>query len=231
MSSLEEQLASAIQESLASFIDDDIQEYIQNILQDDPHDSDARENVEGLLRGSIDEDEHNDDDVVSAFFECLSLGNDASGSNEEEKNHNNDADEPLKKLDKTITMKDSDITTYASGLSADVNTGDHEDECITSIASFYANMIDISESSAAVSERQRRKARQQQLREALEESERKRAIEEAMNVLKDEDAEIDGENPEELLNAADDNSADVHCRYFDLPNLRGGGQTYYRMHP
>jgi len=223
MSSLEEQLALAIQESLASFIDDDIQEYIQNILQDDPHDSYARENVEELIRGSIDEDEHNVDDVVSAFFECLSLGNDASGSNEEEKNHNNDADEPLKKLDKTITMKDSDITTYASGLSADVNTGDHEDECITSIASFYANMIDISESSAAVSERQRRKARQQQLREALEESERKRAIEEAMNVLKDEDAEIDGENPEELLNAADDNSADVHCRYFDLPNLRGGG--------
>ncbi len=224
MSSVEEQLSSAIQESLATYIDEDICEYIQNILEDDPHDSDARTNVEELLRGSIDDDSLDLDEIVAGFFQRLSVGDD---ENQPPSSTAAD-DEPLQKLDKAVTMKANDVKSYAMGLSAesmnDIHTINHEDENISSIASFYANMIDISDNQTALSERQRRKERQKQIRLEMEEAERKRAIEEAMNVLNDDD-DVDGENvnADELLSAAEDNSADVHCRDFDLPNLRGGG--------
>ncbi len=138
----------------------------------------------------------------------------------ESKNEENESFAPLKLTNK-ITLKDHDIQSFASGLSAEP-AADHEDGAVSSIASFYANMIDISENEAAISERKRRKERQKAMREQMEEEERQRALQEAMDIMNNENEEED--NPEEMLNAAKDNSADVHLRNFDLPNLRGGGQ-------
>ena len=223
MASLELQLSSAIDEALASFIDEDICEYISSTLIENPHDEDARENVKELIRGSLEEGDA--DQIIENFFEKLSLGD-----MKENENGSSAAvldgqeSQMVKKLDKAMTLKDHDIQTFAGGISAEGITSsaiDNEDEVMSNVASFYANMIDISNNEAVISERNRRKEKQKALREAAEEAERKRAIEEAMNVLNDDT--IDGENPDEMLDAANDNSADVHIRNLDLPNLRGGG--------
>lgn len=215
MASLEDLLSSAIEAILTPFLDDDICEYIQSTLAEDPHDEDARDNVKELLRGSIDGDA-DPEVVIAEFFEKLKLENGSSGEIRKK-----DEDEPLKRLEKTMTMKEHDIETYANGLSAEPMGADHEDEAISSIQDFYANMIDISSNEAVTSERKRRKDRQRALREELEEGERKRAIQDAMDILKEEDAT--DEHPDELMDAALDNSADVHIKNLDLPNLRGGG--------
>jgi ABC-type dipeptide/oligopeptide/nickel transport system ATPase subunit len=220
MSSLDELLSSAIAASLSPFLDEDICEYIQSTLAEDPEDEDARENVEELLRGSID-DGTDPETVIADFFEKLKLstgGNDSGDSGNKEKK--NDEIEPLQKLTKAVTIKEHDIKTFASGLSAEP-MNDHEDEQISSIAAFYANMIDISNNEAVTSERHRRKERQKAIRLEMEEAERKRAIQEAMDLFNDDSANDD--NPEDLLDAAVDNSADVHIKNMDLPNLRGGG--------
>lgn len=220
MATLEKQLAKAIQEALASLIDEDVCEYISSTLSEDLYDEDARDNVKELLRGSLNEDEA--EDVIEKFFSRLSILSDEKKANSVLSF--NEDDGTMKKLEKTMTLKDHDIQSFAGGLRAKgivSSTIDHEDETITTIASFYANMIDISNNEAILSERNRRKERQSALREAAEEEERKRAIEEAMNVLSAED--VDGSNPDELLDAANDNAADVHIRNLDLPNLRGGG--------
>lgn len=223
MASLEKQLSSAINEALASLIDEDICEYISSTLIENPHDEDARENVKELIRGSLEEGDA--DQIIENFFEKLSLKSDTKENENGTPTVVDEGDgKTMKKLDKAMTLKDHDIQTFAGGISAEGITSsaiDHEDEVMSNVASFYANMIDISNNEAVISERNRRKEKQKALREAAEEAERKRAIEEAMNVLNDD--AIDGENPDELLDAANDNSADVHIRNMDLPNLRGGG--------
>lgn len=218
MSSLEDLLSSAVQATLTPFLDEDICEYIQQTLAEDPHDEDARDNVKELLRGSIDGDA-DPEIIIAEFFEKLKLEN-------EEDRKKKDEEAPLKKLEKTVTMKEYDIESYANGLTAvSMGGGDHEDEAISSIQDFYANMIDIS-NEAVMSERLRRKEKQKALRGHLEEAERKRAIQEAMDILKEEDTTDD--NPEDFLNAATDSSADVHMNNLDLPNLRGGGPDLLR---
>lgn len=212
MASLEELLESAIQATLTPFLDEDMCEYIQSTLADDPHDEDAIDNVKELLRGSI-EGDADPEEVIVKFLGHLKLA-------DQEESKKPDVDEPLKKLDKTVTMKEYDVETFANGLSSEP-MNDHEDEAISSIQDFYANMIDVSNVEAAVSERKRRKERQRAIREEMEEAERKRAIQEAMDVMNEDDD--DENNPEEYLDAAADNSADVHIRNLDLPNLRGGG--------
>jgi len=215
MASLEDLLSSAIEATLAPFLDEDICEYIQSTLAEDPHDEDARDNVKELLRGSIDGDA-DPEVLIAELFEKLKLEHVGSGEIRKK-----DEDEPLKRLEKTITMKEHDIKTYANGLSAEPMGGDHEDEAISSIQDFYANMIDISSIEAVTSERKRRKDRQRAIREELEDGERKRAIQDAMDILKEE--ETNDQHPDELMDAAADNSADVHIKSLDLPNLRGGG--------
>lgn len=212
MASLEELLESAIQATLTPFLDEDICEYIQSTLADDPHDEDAIDNVKELLRGSI-EGDADPEEVIVKFLDHLKLA-------DQEETKKPDVDVPLKKLDKTVTMKEYDVETFANGLSSEP-MNDHEDEAISSIQDFYANMIDVSNVEAAVSERKRRKERQRAIREEMEEAERKRAIQEAMDIM-NEDGD-DENNPEDYLDAATDNSADVHIRNLDLPNLRGGG--------
>lgn len=217
MASLDELLSSAVQATLTPFLDEDICEYIQQTLAEDPHDEDARDNVKELLRGSIDGDA-DPEIIIAEFFEKLRLENQGDRKKKDE-------EVPLKKLEKTVTMKEYDIETYANGLTAVSMGGDHEDEAISSIQDFYANMIDIT-NEVVMSERLRRKEKQKALRGDLEEAERKRAIQEAMDILKEEDATDD--NPEDFLNAALDSSADVHINNLDLPNLRGGGPDLLR---
>ena len=220
MTSLDQLLSSAVEASLAPFLDEDICEYIQSTLADDPHDDDAREAVEELLRGSIETNDDQDvEEVIQKFFNHLNLGDTSSGKNQNGKKLE-DEDAPLKKLTNAVTLKHKDIESYAGGLSAEP-VGDHEDETLSSVAAFYANMIDISGNEKAISERRRRKERQKAIRLEMEDAERKRALQEAMDILNNED--IDGDNPEDLLDGANDNSADVHMKDFDLPNLRGGG--------
>jgi len=211
MSSIEDFLSSAIEASLNEFLDEDVCEYIQSMLEEDPYDEDARDAVAELLRGSIEDgDPHS---IVTTFFEKLDLNRGAENGTS---SYVDETDVPLRKLDQAITLKEQDVQTYASGLTADPVD---DPEATSAIASFYANMIDISSNEAAKSERARRKERQKKIRETMEEEERQRALKEAVEMLQDDD-EI---NPEALLDSANDNRADVHLRSFDLPNLRGGG--------
>jgi len=226
MSSLDDLLSSAIQSSLAPYLDEDILDYIQSTLIQNPDDDDAKEAVVELLRGSIESDTTDPDDIITSFFESLKITsssqNKTGGNDGKENNNNNDVvvDDVPMKLSKAVTMKQHDIQTFAGGLSSEPHI-DHEDAALSSIASFYANMIDISGNEAAISERKRRKEKQKALREEMEDAERNRALQEAMDLLNQEDTE--DQSADELFDSADDNSADVHLRNFDLPNLRGGG--------
>ena len=198
--------------------------YLYYRLSQNPDDDDAKEAVEELVRGSIDSDTIDVENVITTFFRQLNIDK-GSNLNDDDNNNNqmNDNDDitPLKLTNKII-LKDKDIQSFASGLSSEPMI-DHEDGTLSSMASFYANMIDISENEAAISERKRRKERQKAIREQMEEEERQRALKEAMDILNIDGDNSDGDNPEDMLNAAKDNSADVHLKNFDLPNLRGGG--------
>jgi ATP-binding cassette subfamily F protein 3 len=228
---MSEDLASIVESSLASFVDEDICEYIQSSLADDPHDADAREAVAELLRGSIESEDDDPEDIITAFFERLGLGE--NGGNNDNRNNNNnstnneDGNEhaPLKRLDQAVTMKVHDVQTFAGGLIADKSEELNPTGKQSSIAEFYANMIDVSGNEAAMSERRRRKERQKALRLELEEAERKRALKDAMDILNEEDAENndDPSNPDAMMHASNDNRADVQLKNLDLPNLRGGG--------
>eukprot|EP00559_Dactyliosolen_fragilissimus_P005911 CAMPEP_0184861498 /NCGR_PEP_ID=MMETSP0580-20130426/6172_1 /TAXON_ID=1118495 /ORGANISM="Dactyliosolen fragilissimus" /LENGTH=875 /DNA_ID=CAMNT_0027359019 /DNA_START=64 /DNA_END=2691 /DNA_ORIENTATION=+ len=248
-SSFEDSLSSAVASTLAPFLDEDICEYIQSTLAEDPHDEDARENVKELLRGSIDMDDiqcnnnnaGDPESIISDFFQKLQIipsssqegTSGSSGGSGKAGLEKNQGDQPLQKLKNAVTIKEHDIQTFASGLSStdviggrDPNNEEEQKQPTSSIRDFYDNMIDISSNEAAISERKRRKERQKTMRLEMEEAERKRAIQEAMD-LYTEDNNHNNENsnnhPDRLLDAAADNSADVHIRNMDLPNLRGGG--------
>ena len=238
-------LSQAVESTLAAHLDEDATEYVTSLLSDDPTDEDAREAVMALVAGSIDDDEADPAEVCAALFQLLDFGS-VGGPGDGNADSNaagggsglpktpaptrssstmSDAagGGALRKLTESVTLKEKDVTTFASGLSAAVDTvGGMEQQ--SQIAAFYANMIDPSENPAAMSERARRKARQKALREAAEEEERRRAIEDAMKMLEDDEGG-DGKDggDTELDDLANDNARDVHLRDFDLPNLRGGG--------
>ena len=221
-------VAGAVQSALEPHLDEDACEYVTSLLQDQPHDPDAREAVTALIVDSVDEEQHDAEQLCQTFFDLM----DGLGNNNN-KNNNNSAPEEetteaatsLRKLDQAVTIKAHDIQTFASGLQADWAADDDPQTRPkqSQIAAFYANMIDCRNNPAAQSERARRKARQKELRERLEEDERQRAIAQAMALLEpdEEDAfeatagggSIDNSN----------NVVDVHLVDFDLPNLRGGG--------
>ena len=128
-----------------------------------------------------------------------------------------------------ITLKSHDIQTFASGLVAEVDTTGDPD-ATSDIQSFYANMIDVSNNPTAKSERERRKARQKEMREKLEEEERLRAIEDAMKIMEEEEnmgkvPGCGGGGDEDMaeLTTASDNAADVQLVNFNLQNRKGGG--------
>ena len=197
-------------------MDEDTCEYISSLLSDDPKDEDAREAVHALISGSIDDDQFDPEEICESFFQLLDLGDDKGEQKPEPETVT------LRKLDQAVTLKEQDMPTFASGLSSGMdNFGNDTDGKSSAIAAFYANMIDISSNTAAQSERARRKMRQKELREQMEEEERQRAIAEAMKMLEDLTGD-QGESMEDLMNK-DSNATDVHLKNFDLPNLRGGG--------
>ena len=211
-------MEGAVQSALEPHgIDEDTREYIVSLLEEDPNDEDAREAVEALIQGALDENEGVDSAaVVASFFELLSLGGDAQKEKKEE-----EAVPALRKLDQSVTMKQKDIQTFASGLEANADPADPT-KAKTSIKQFYANMIDCNDA-AAISERERRKARQKEMRLKLEQEERQRAIQEAMDMLSADNDTSPEKSVDQMIEQSTDNMLDVHLQNFDLPNLRGGG--------
>lgn len=208
----------AVDCALASHLDEDTLEYITSLLGEDPHDDDAREAVEALILGGVEDEQFDPNDICKAFFELLDLGGD--DATKEDTKDDLEIDAPLRKLGQAVTMKAHDIQSYAMGLSAELDPVALGDDKESQIAAFYANMIDGKLNEDAVSERDRRKARQKEIRIKMEEEERQRAIKEAMAML--EEPEV-GKTVESMMESSSDNMQDVHFRNLDLPNLRGGG--------
>ncbi len=223
-------------------LDEDTLAYVSGVLSEDPFDEDARSAVRELLVDALSQEDLDDVDAVGvcdSLFALLDLNNktkDSGGTN----NASNDLSITMRKLSQTITMKEQDVETFASGLRVKENEagelfgqGGGGDEGPSRIASFYANMIDPEQNKAAMSERDRRKARQKEMRIKAEEEERQRAINEAMNMFQEDDGEDDQDANERLLGASDGTQEgtmseeaqmrDVRLLGFDLPNLRGGG--------
>ena len=208
----------AVDCALGSHLDEDTLEYITSLLGENPRDDDAREAVEALILGGVEDEQFDPNDICKALFDLLDLGGDHGTT--EDTQEDIEVDAPLRKLGQAVTMKEHDIQSYAMGLSAELDPVSLGDEKESQIAAFYANMIDGKLNEDAVSERDRRKARQKELRIKMEEEERQRAIQEAMAML--EEPEV-GKTVESMMESSSDNMQDVHFRNLDLPNLRGGG--------
>ena len=212
-------LASALPLS-EEFVDEDTYDYIQSALSGDPFDEDTREAVRQIILSSTEDNDQVDGvEICQSLFELLDLGKSDAVGDQDPTLQGPSQGDSLRKLGQAVTMKEQDVQTFASGLRAKTDDGIELEE--SQIAAFYANMIDPSASKAAISERDRRKARQKELRIRMEEEERQRAIQEAMDMFKDDDAEVSKESLMEK--AQNDNMQDVHLKEFDLPNLRGGG--------
>jgi ABC-type multidrug transport system fused ATPase/permease subunit len=233
--------ALASTKALAGHLDEDSTEYMLSILLDDPSDEDARESVRSILSSFVDEE-----NVCDEFFAALdaSLGNNATNNQQanNDDSNNNDENELPRRLDNAITLNSQDIQSFASGLVADKDSTMDDPNTTSDIQQFYANMIDVSNVQGR-SERDRRKARQKEIREKMEEEERKRAIDDAMRMMVEEEesaynsnnkdnnnnsASADGggmsaQEMSEMTNATD-NSADVRLLNFNLANRKGGGQ-------
>ena len=225
--------------NLSSHLDDDTTEYILSILVEDPNDSDARDSVSAFFQG------HDVDEATCAeFFAKLDASALCDGNgmhhltmvdNDQHLENNADGGDGtlLRKLDNAITLQSQDIQTFASGLVADADSsGVDPDESPSDIQAFYANMIDATDNPTATSERNRRKARQREMREKIDDEERLRAIEDAARMM-EEDGGMTGKddggggssNNEALaeMTTASDNAADVHLTGFHLANRKGGG--------
>uniref|UniRef100_A0A7S4ABI0 ABC transporter domain-containing protein n=2 Tax=Pseudo-nitzschia australis TaxID=44445 RepID=A0A7S4ABI0_9STRA len=238
-------------------LDEDTIAYVSGVLSDDPFDEDARGAIRDLMVDALSEESGVDGvSVCESFFALLDLNHPDNKQQQQNGTINNSIgsnssamDEPgeMRKLTQTITMKEQDVETFAMGLRVEE---DHESGTnfygsagsTSKIAAFYANMIDPEQNENATSERNRRKARQKELRIKAEEEERQRAIDEAMVMFKEmrdgEDAADLQANEQRLSSSSSDgnnngsNNAtlsdesqmrDVSLLNFDLPNLRGGG--------
>jgi ABC-type dipeptide/oligopeptide/nickel transport system ATPase subunit len=217
----------AVESALKPHLDEDTCDYIASLLEEDPTDEDAREAVTALIEG-FDSDNAaglmDNPTLCRAFFELLDLGSSSTAAATVDKKQVAIAPLQLRKLDQAVTLSTMDVQTFASGLRADADAAAiADDEGESKIAAFYANMIDVS--SAAQSERARRKARQKEIRERLEEEERQRAIQEAMDMFENnkEQGGAAADDVDTMMEASADNAQDCHFRSFDLANLRGGG--------
>lgn len=220
----EQVVGAALESSLPpseQYVDEDTYDYIASALSEDPFDEDAREVVRELIISATEDNDQVDGVAVcQSLFELLDLGKTESstgGGAQGDKGTTPGSQNELRMLGQAVTMKEQDVQTFASGLKAKTDDGVELEE--SKIAAFYANMIDPSASEAAVSERDRRKARQKDMRILMEEEERQRAIKEAMDMFQDDT----GDSESLLEKAQADNMIDVHLKNFDLPNLRGGG--------
>ena len=215
---------------------------------------DTREAASAFIQGHAEDgDADGDDDVCTKFFRILDASLEeglSDGVNDlaiGDDDGDDSADRMPRKLDNAITLKSRDIQTFASGLVADSSDpssgrlldGDDDDDDHprhqSDIQAFYANMIDASDHPKARSERERRKARQKEMRERADDEERKRAIEDSMRMMEEDgptggdgggsgsggDATT-GEDMAEMTTASD-NAADVRLSNFHLANRKGGG--------
>jgi ABC-type multidrug transport system fused ATPase/permease subunit len=251
----------AVESALKPHVDDDTCEYISSLLEEDPSDQDAREAVQALIEGACSVDGSDSDltdgvQLCQAFFELLDLSctrtshdnnKDKDNTNTDTNTDTNTKDEtvtpttaPLRKLEQAVIIGDKDVQSFASGLQADGDSardaaGNDEKPGQSKIAAFYANMIDVKDNYLATSERVRRKARQKEIRERMEEEERQRAIEEAMAMFTVTPGAAGGDSGDPtgagaatvdtMMDNSSDNAQDVHFRNLDLPNLRGGGEN------
>ena len=147
-------------------LDEDTVEYVSGMLSEDPFDEDARSAVRELLVDALSQEDNGDLDVVGvcdSLFALLDLNQDANGNatnnatsdNNDNGNGNRDSDPSMRKLSQTITMKEQDVQTFASGLRVQDNEmgetygqrpitmGGDDEEGPSKIASFFANMIDL----------------------------------------------------------------------------------------
>eukprot|EP00986_Skeletonema_menzelii_P021516 scaffold34803_cov166-Skeletonema_menzelii.AAC.2 len=225
--------ALASTSALSGHLDDDSTEYMLSILLDDPTDEDAREAVASIISSVVDQERVCDEffaalDAAMGDTDCNNTVNQAGTTND-----TNNENELPRLLDNAITLKSQDITSFASGLVADKDsTMDDPNNTSSDIQAFYANMIDISNVQAK-SERDRRKARQKEIRERMEEEERKRAIDDAMRMMAEEEESSNSNTTtggmmsvkemSEMTNATD-NAADVRLQNFHLANRKGGGK-------
>lgn len=225
--------ALASTSALSGHLDDDSTEYMLSILLDDPTDEDAREAVTSIISSVVDQERVCDEffaalDAAIGDTNCNNTVNQAGTTND-----TNNENELPRLLDNAITLKSQDITSFASGLVADKDsTMDDPNNTSSDIQAFYANMIDISNVQAK-SERDRRKARQKEIRERMEEEERKRAIDDAMRMMAEEEESSNSNTTtggmmsvkemSEMTNATD-NAADVRLQNFHLANRKGGGK-------
>jgi ABC-type multidrug transport system fused ATPase/permease subunit len=241
-------IMGAVESALKPHVDDDTCEYISSLLEEDPADTDAREAVQALIEGAVDgmtADQVDGVQLCRVFFELLDLS--CSSSDNDNPNQKDEKDEPapaaasapLRKLEQAVTIGDKDVQSFASGLQADADptAAAGNDEKESKIAAFYANMIDVKSNYLATSERVRRKARQKEIRERMEEEERQRAIEEAMAMFtvtpgagagdgdSDDPSGAGAATVDTMMENSSDNAQDVHFRNLDLPNLRGGGEN------
>ena len=132
--------------SLSEHLDEDTTEYILSILADDPSDEDAREAVSAFIQGHDIEE-----DVCQQFFSILDAalkdngGGIANGVGSLTIGTvNNDENALPRKLDSAITLKAHDIQTFASGLVAEKDSCIGDEDGVSDIQTFYANMIDVS---------------------------------------------------------------------------------------
>jgi len=222
-----------------------VEALIQGALEDNTNDNDSKDSAQ----------------IVASFFELLTLATSSTSTSTSTTKGTSTTTNTntttttttttaLRKLETTVQMKQADITTFASGLEADadlsalpsnmnMNMNDRKGggggggattSSSSKIQQFYANMIDCT-NATAISERERRKARQKEERLQLEEQERQRAIQEAMEMLQslDNRDEKKKDSSSSTLSVAammvqlTDNMLVVHLMSFDLLNLRGGG--------
>ena len=181
---------AAIDCVLANHLDEGTLDYITSLLEENPWDDDAKEAVEALILGGVEDELVDPNDVCRSFFDLLDLGKEVEGGNNGTKDNQEELaedlqDAPLRKLGQAVTIRANDIQNFAMGLSAELDPMDVGSEKESQIAAFYANMIDGSLNEAAISERDRRKARQKEIRIKMEEEERQRAIQEAMTMLEE----------------------------------------------
>jgi ABC-type multidrug transport system fused ATPase/permease subunit len=233
---------------LSSHLDEDTVEYISSLLEDDPADEDAREAVEALITGALD-DETTAETLIRELWRLLSStlsggGGAVDASNGKGSRHSGDAataatnssssvmEETTKRLDKAVTMKENYVVSYANGLRAKEEHGPNDEGKESAIQNFYANMIGI-QSDEVMSERARRKAAQKALREKKADEDRLQAIQDAMAMAE--------EDPVDMAERSDNNNGggggggggaeyeagdshvDVHFRDFNLPNKKGSG--------
>ena len=114
-------MEGAVQSALAPHgIDEDTREYIVSLLEEDPNDDDAREAVEALIQGALDDADGGVDSaaVVASFFALLRLEGGDDTTEPVTPTATPASTPALRLLDQSVTMKQNDIQSFAMGLEA-----------------------------------------------------------------------------------------------------------------